>query len=99
METSRSNIKDTSKQRNTRANLSPVEYVALSDWTGTWYERTVHTTMIELLTSLARQPLLLKKRERGSGESCTSGLSPFRNFQTLIRLQHAACDNSRTQGM
>ncbi len=35
METSRSNIKDTFKQRNTRANESPVEYAALSDWTGT----------------------------------------------------------------
>ena len=34
METSRSNIKDTFKQGNTQANLSPVEYAALSDWTG-----------------------------------------------------------------
>ena len=34
METSRSNIKDTFKERNTRANLSPVEYAALNDWTG-----------------------------------------------------------------
>ena len=34
METGRSNIKDTFKQKNTRANLSPVEYVALSNWSG-----------------------------------------------------------------
>ena len=38
-------------------------------------------------------------RERGSGESCTSGLSLFRNFQAPIRLQYAAHDSSRTYGM
>jgi hypothetical protein len=37
--------------------------------------------------------------EIGSGESCTSGLSLFRNFQAPIRLQYAAHDNSRTYGM
>jgi hypothetical protein len=40
-----------------------------------------------------------RERERGSGESCTSSLSLFRNFQAPIRLQYVAHDNSRTYGI
>ena len=50
------------------------------------------------IISHACHPLILKNRER-VWQTCTSGMSPFRNFQMSIRLQYIVHDNSSMQRM
>ena len=54
------------------------------------YDACTYNNVVYIcISSLASQTLLAKKIERGSGESCTSGLYRLRNFMAPIRLQNA----------